>query len=137
MTMTTANIIKEKYFNDNSFVEVVESMPINGIDCSKAFDNAFGFKRVRFNDGSMLRIFEAFYPSFCKKMEEIKKAAAAKKTAAAKAADTKENRYLYIQRYITVFSVDAENVDICLLDEAVIKYPDRNDFEEAIARILG
>ena len=64
---TIAENVKRNYFGNNSFIEVVKEMPINGIDCSKAFDNAFGFKRVKFKDGSMLRIFEATYSDFLQK----------------------------------------------------------------------
>ena len=120
MTNKNANNNKEKYFNENTFIEVVEPMPINGIDCSKASDNAFGYKRNRFKDGSMLRIFEAFYPSFCKKMEEIKKATLAKKAEEAKKDDTKASRYAFVQRYITVFSVPADKINVCLIENAVI-----------------
>lgn len=137
MTNNTATIIKEKYFNENTFIEVVEPMPINGIDCSKAFDNAFGFKRVQFKDGSQLRVFEAYYPVFCKKMQEIKAAEAKKVEEAKKATDTKKDRYLFVSKYITVYGIDSNKIDYCLIEEAVIKYNNRIDFEEAIYRILG
>lgn len=135
--MTTAEKIKAKYFKESSFVDIPKEMPINGIDVSKAFDNVFGYKRVQFKDGSQLRIFEAVYPDFLQKMEEIKaaeKAKAAKKTAEA---DTKESRYCYIQRYITLYSIPSDRINICLIEEAVVKYPERIDFEEAIHRILS
>ena len=135
--MTTAERIKNNYFKNSSFVEVVTPMSVNGIDCSKAFDNAFGFKRVQFKDGSQLRVFEATYSDFLQKMEEIKAAEAAKAEAAKKAADTKASRYNFIQQYITVFAVKAEKIDVCLIEEAVIKYKSREEFEKAIANILG
>ena len=137
MTMTTAEKIKKNYFENNSFVEVVKEMPINGVDCSKAFDNAFGFKRVKFKDGSMLRIFEACYDSFLQKMQEIKAAEAKKVEEAKKAADTKKDRYLFVSKYITVYGIDSNKIDYCLIEEAVIKYNNRLDFDEAIYRILG
>ena len=133
---TIANYIKNNYFNNNALVEEVE-MPINGIDVSKAFDNAFGFKRVKFKDGSMLRIFEGCYDSFLQKMQEIKAAEAKKVEEAKKAADTKKDRYLFVSKYITVYGIDSNKIDYCLIEEAVIKYNNRLDFEEAIYRILG
>ena len=59
------------------------------------------------------------------------------KAEEAKKDDTKASRYAFVQRYITVFSVPADKINVCLIENAVIKYDNRIDFEEAIARILG
>lgn len=120
-TMTIAK--KYETANKGHMEEIIKEF----IDVYKTL----GYHVYKMSDGSLLAVDEASNPVFVKHME--------KKKAAKRAKDTKASRYAYVSKYIALFNVDNDRVaaNIAIIEHYIVKYDNREDFENAIIALLG